>query len=79
MGLIKGDFTPVWQPVPSGMPAREALVYLCALISLSTGIGLFWRRTATIAARVLFGWLVLWLLVIRVPDIFPAPAVLGSW
>src|SRR5262249_51934804 len=26
-GLIKGDFTTVWQPVPKGVPARAILVY----------------------------------------------------
>ena len=79
LGLIKGDFVPIWQPVPMGVPAREVLVYLCAVISLACGAGLFWQRTAALAARVLLGWLVLWLLVFRVPDIFHAPAVLGSW
>ncbi|HZD32004.1 MAG TPA: DoxX family protein [Candidatus Angelobacter sp.] len=79
LGLIKGDFTPVWEPVPKGVPAREVLVYLCALISLACGIGLLWRRTAALAARVLFACLLLWLLVFRVPEIFRAPAVEGSW
>src|SRR6185369_13251413 len=32
-GLIHGQLTAVWQPVPKGVPAREALAYLCALIS----------------------------------------------
>lgn len=40
MGLIKGDFTTIWQPVPKGVPAREVLVYLCAFISLASGVGL---------------------------------------
>ncbi len=79
MGLIKGDFTPVWQPVPKGVPARELLVYLCAFISLASGIGLLWHRTAAPAARVLLAWLLLWLLLFRVPDIFRAPTSEGSW
>ncbi|MGH2346482.1 MAG: DoxX family membrane protein, partial [Chloroflexota bacterium] len=79
LGLIKGDFAPIWQGVPKGLPAREALAYLCAVISLACGIGLFWRRIAAIAARVLLVYLVLKLLVFRVPDVVPAPAVLGSW
>jgi uncharacterized membrane protein len=78
-GLIKGDLTAVWPPVPKGTPAREVLVYLCALISLACGIGLLWKRTAAPAARVLLGWLLLWLLLFRVRDIFRAPAVEGSW
>jgi uncharacterized membrane protein len=79
MGLIKGDFTPVWQPVPKGVPARELLVYLCAFISLASGLGLLWQRTAALAARVLLASLLLWLLLFRVPDIFRAPMVEGSW
>jgi uncharacterized membrane protein len=79
LGLIKGDFTPVWAPVPKGVPAREVLVYLCAFISLACGIGLLWRRTAALAARVLLAYLVLWLLVFRVRDIIRAPAVEGTW
>jgi len=79
LGLIKGDFTAVWQPVPKGVPAREALVYLCALISLASGIGLLWQRTAATAARVLLAYLLLWWLLFRVSDIFRAPASQESW
>ena len=79
LGLIKGDFAAVWQPVPKGVPAREALVYLCAFISLASGIGLLWQRTAAPAARVLLACLLLWLLLLRVPYIFLAPAVEDSW
>ncbi|MGB6306947.1 MAG: hypothetical protein WBF89_04070 [Steroidobacteraceae bacterium] len=79
LGLIKGDFTPVWQPVPKGVPAREILVYLCALVSLAGGIGVLWRSTAALAARVLLVYLLLWLLLFRVPDIFRASVMQGSW
>ena len=51
VGLIKGDFTPVWDPIPQD---SHALAYLCSFISLTTGIGLLWQRTAAAAARVLF-------------------------
>jgi uncharacterized membrane protein len=77
MGLIKGDFTPVWQPVPKSVPAREVLVYLCAVISLVCGMSLLWQFAA--AARVLLGSLLVWLLLLRVPDLFFAPRVEGSW
>jgi uncharacterized membrane protein YphA (DoxX/SURF4 family) len=80
MGLIKGDLTAVWQPVPKWVPAPEALAYLCAFVSLGTGIGLLWRRTAAVASRVLFAYLLLWLLLFRVPNLFyQRPVLLVAW
>ena len=79
MGLISGDFAPIWQPVPRGLPAREALIYACAVISLACGLGLFWRRAAATAARVLFVYLLLWMLVFKGRFIILAPLVEGSY
>jgi uncharacterized membrane protein len=79
VGLIKGDFAPVWQPVPKGMPARELLAYLCSFISLASGVGLLWHRAAAPAARVLLAVLLLWLLLFKVPVILRAPGVEVSW
>lgn len=79
LGFIYGDFAPVWQPVPKGVPAREVLIYLCASISLASGLGLLWPGTAARAARVLLAYLLLWMLLFRVPAIFRAPAAQDSW
>ena len=79
LGLIDGDFAPIWQPAPKGVPAREVLSYLCALISLTCGIGLVWRRGAAPAARILLAYLLLWLLLWRVPALFRAPTAQDSW
>ncbi len=79
MGLINGDFAPIWQPVPNGMPGREVLVYLCAVIPLVTGIGLLWPRTAALASRVLLAFFLLWLLLLRVPHIFFAANMQLTW
>jgi uncharacterized membrane protein len=76
LGLIKGDFTPVWDPVPQGVPA---LAYLCAFVSLVSGIGLLLQRASAAAARVLLAYLLLWLLLLRVPGIFLAPTVEFWW
>jgi uncharacterized membrane protein len=77
-GLIQRDFAPMWEPVPEGVPLRSALVYLCALVPLATGIGLFWRRSAAAASRVLLAFLVLWLLLLRLPYMVVAWSV-GVW
>jgi uncharacterized membrane protein len=79
LGLATGDFAPIWDSVPADLPAREALAYLCALICLLCGIGLCWRRTAASAARVLFVYLFLWMLAVKVRFIVLAPLVEGSY
>ena len=68
-GLIKADFPTIWQPVPRGLPAREALALLCACLSLATGVGLLWQRTAALAARTLLAFLLLWLVLLRMPGV----------
>jgi len=79
LGLIRGNLAPIWQPVPKGVPVRTALMYLCAFIPLASGIGLLWQRAAGTAARVLLAYLLLWLLVLRVPLIFISPTVNAWW
>jgi uncharacterized membrane protein len=79
LGLIRGDFTAMWDPVPEGLPARDALVYLCALISLASGIGILWQRTAPLAARALLAYLLLWLLLLRVPAVLLSLTVPFWW
>src|SRR5947209_1486522 len=79
LGLIQGDFTPTWTGAPKSVPAREVLAYLCAFISLGSGIGLLWRRTALVASRLLLGSFVVWLLLVRVPLIFHAPTTTVAW
>ncbi len=73
--LITGEFAAIWQPVPKGVPAREALEYLCTFVALACGIGVLWRRTAATAARVLFAYLLLWMLLFKVPYILRGPTV----
>jgi uncharacterized membrane protein len=79
LGAVKGDFGAIWQPVPKGIPARETLAYLCAFVSIAAGIGMLWAHAAAAASRVLLAYLVIWLLVFRVPVIFRQPMVEVSW
>lgn len=79
VGLFQGDFTPMWTGVPKSLPAREVLAYLCAIVSLVSGMGLLWRRTSVIASRLLLGFLILWILLFRVTLIVRAPTATGAW
>ena len=79
LGLVKRGFAPVWLPAPESVPARWVLIYLCALIPLASGIGLLVQPAAAAAARVLLAYLLLWLLLLRVPHIFISPTVDVWW
>ena len=79
LGLIQHDFLPTWAGVPNGMPGRRVLLYLCSSVSLATGIGLLWQRTALLASRILLGFFLAWLLLVRLPNILFAPTVIDTW
>jgi uncharacterized membrane protein len=79
LGLIKGHYGLIWQPVPKGVRARELLLDLCAVISITCGAGLLWRRTAVASARVLFAYFLFWLMVVRVPGLFHSLGVDVYW
>ncbi|MCI0618738.1 DoxX family protein, partial [bacterium] len=79
LGLIKSEFVPIWKGVPKSLPGREMLPYLCAVISLITGIGLLWKRTALVASRVLLTYFLAWMLLFRVSHIFFAPTAIVYW
>lgn len=78
-GLVSGQFTAVWAPVPKALPARDVLVYLCAVVSAAAGAGLLWKRSAIAAARVLFAWLFVWWVAFRVVAIVRAPSSFPAW
>jgi uncharacterized membrane protein len=75
-GFIVRDYEPLWLP-PDGLPA--VLVALCNVVSIASGIGLLWRPTSTIAARVLLVYLVVWSLTFRIYDLVTAPREFGAW
>ena len=79
VSLIQGDFSAIWLPVPKFVPARAALVYLSAIVSLISGIGILWQRTASLASRVLFGFLVAWLVLLDIPNFFLSPGMELTW
>lgn len=78
-GLVLGDFTAIWQPVPADLTARSALAHVCALVCLVSGLGLFWTRVAAFASRLLLVCLMFWMLLFKVRAIVHAPAMAAAW
>jgi uncharacterized membrane protein len=78
LALVYGDFAMVWQPVPAGLPGRTMLAYASGVVMLLGGAGLLFRATAAWAARVLFPYLVIWML-LKLPALFVAPGMEAVW
>ena len=74
-GLLTGHFVSIWHSMPRRVPGRAALAYLCACTSLACGVSLLFERSAAAAARVLFAYLLLWLLLVKGAYIVASPAV----
>jgi uncharacterized membrane protein len=79
LGFVYGDFAMVWQTVPAWVPARTEIAYTAAALMLLGGIGLLVERTAALSARILFCYLALWVLLLKVPVVTKAPLVEGNW
>lgn len=78
-GLVNGGFALVWQDVPKGVPGYTALAYVCGAIELLAGLGLLLKPTLSLASRVAFVFLVLWVLLLKLPHWFNAPGDISSW
>jgi len=78
LALIYGDFAMVWQPVAPWVPGRTALAYLSGLLMLSTGVGLLFSGAAAWSARILFPYLIVWVL-LKVPALVVAPQMEAVW
>jgi uncharacterized membrane protein len=78
LALIYGDFALVWQPVAPWVPGGTVLAYASGLIMLLGGAGLLFRATATWSTRILFPYLILWLL-LKVPALVVAPQIEAVW
>jgi len=80
LGLIYGDFALVWQRIPiEHLPGRQVLAYVCAAIELLTGIGLLWRATARLSSRVLVVYLLLWVVLLKLPAVVFVPQMEATW
>lgn len=79
-GLIVGDFASVWQRIPiAHLPARQPIAYACAVVELSIGLGLLWRRTLRWASAVAVVFLLLWAVLLKLPAVLAVPRMEATW
>lgn len=80
LGLIHGDVALVWQRLPfEPLPGRTAIAYACALVELCGGLALLLAPTRHIAARILALFLLLWLVVLKLPAVVAMPQMEATW
>jgi uncharacterized membrane protein len=78
-GLYYGDFASVWQGTPKWIPAHTQLAYAATALMLLGGIGLLFARSAPIASRALFFYLLVWALLLRLPAVLFTPQIEVNW
>ena len=79
LSLIYHDFAMNWQPVPAGIPDRAALAYLSGAMLLAGGAALFWRRSAAFGAGLLAANLLVWIVLLQVPQVIAGFRHEGAW
>src|SRR5947207_12236849 len=79
VGILHANLMPVWNPVPGTGSAHEVLIYCGIGVSLLSGIGVMVQRTRAMAARLLLGTFLIWMLLFRLPNFFRAPLFAACW
>lgn len=76
--IIYGNDSFLWYTIPD-MPGSATLVYLCGLVALASGIGLFLPDYLLRACRTLVVYLGLWLVVLKVTTLLGSPGEMMRW
>lgn len=79
IGLWWGDFALVWQPVPAGVPYRQALAYAAATALLLAGVMINFRRTAAWGSGALAMLYALCVVLLHGPRIAAHPLSFQPW
>lgn len=77
-GIATGGFAQEWRPVIAWNAGRIALAYAASLLMLVGGAALPAQRTARMAIRILFPWLIIWQL-IKFAFLAQSPGVEVNW
>ena len=79
LSLVYGDFALQWQPVPASVPGRAFLAYASGVVMIATGAGLLSKRTTRVVSGVLLVYVLLWLLLLKLPQVVMAPLQEYNW
>jgi uncharacterized membrane protein len=80
IGLIYRDFAMGWQRIPiQHLPGLQFFAVASAIVELITGLGLLFQRTTKISSRVLFVFLLIWAVLLKIPAVVAAPQIEGTW
>lgn len=79
ISLEARDFLLNQEPVPQGLPWRETLAIVSAVLMLVPGIGLLLPATAKRSALILTAFVALWVVALQIPHALAHPLVEGSW
>lgn len=78
-GFLQHGFAPIWNPIPKWAPEHDRLVYLCCAATFVCGVGLLFRGTSALAARLLLTLFLIWLLAFRVRTAVMTPMTVVYW
>jgi uncharacterized membrane protein len=79
-GFFYADFASVWQHIPiAHLPGRQFFVYACAGVELTAGIGLLVRDMVRGASAILFVFLLLWTVLLKLPAVVAVPQMEATW
>lgn len=80
LGFIYGDVALVWQHLPiEHMRGAQTIAYVFALIELVAGLGLLLRSTAKTAAALLVIFMLLWVVLLKLPAVAAVPSMEATW
>jgi uncharacterized membrane protein len=81
LNLVNRDFYSPWDPVPAWIPASAHVWLAClsGLLMVIGGVGLMVQRMAARSAWVLFGYMVVFLIVLKTPVLLADPATEVLW
>lgn len=79
LGLIYGNACEIWEAIPNSLPGRPLVACLCSLVALAGGIGLVLRPSVAVSSLVLLVFMLLWLVLLKLPPLLRAPQVAVAW